>query len=159
MNRLLLFIMAFPFSCCGQANVFPATADLERVYSQAITDFIRDVNKNKRIDLDTLFFRKRTDQEEPEDNFPDIQLPESIENVHIRLIQPVILDKQQKELKARVCINMLGWVDSKKARFDLFVFSNGFEYKLNYHMEYTYNSKRKEFGLTKLRSQGPPFDK
>src|SRR5689334_10567991 len=117
MNRLLLLIIVLPLFNFGQTTKFPTTADLEKVYAQVIGDFIQDVNKNKRIPLDTLFFRKRTNQEEPTDNFPDIQLPESIQKVHVRLIAPEIGDIQQKELKYRVCINLVGWIDNKKIKF------------------------------------------
>ncbi len=153
MSRLLFLIIILPFFGFGQTTKFPTTADLEKVYAQAIGDFIQDVNKNKRIPLDTLFFRKRTNQEEPSDNFPDIQLPESIEKVHVRFIAPEIGDIQQKGLKYRVSINLLGYIDDEKIKFDFFVFSNGFEYKFNYRIEYDYNSQRKEYELKKLKFQ------
>ena|GEM_PF-1942653 len=156
MNKLLLLlIVALPLYGFGQANKFLTNVDLEKIYSQAIGDFIQDVNKNKRITLDTLFFRKRTNEEEPTDNFPDIKLPESIANVYIRLIPPEIGDVQQKKLKYRIYINMLGRIDNQKIKFDFFVFSNGFEYKFNYRIDYDYNSQLKKFELIKLQFQEP----
>ena len=153
MNRLLILIIVLPVFGFGQTSKFPTTADLEKVYAQAIDNFIKDVNKNKRISIDTLFFRKRINQEDTSDNFPDIQLPESIEKVHVRLIDPEIGDMQQKELKYRVSINLFGQVDNQKIKFYFFVFSNGFEFKFNYRIEYEYNSHLTAYILKKLTFQ------
>lgn len=86
-------------------------------------------------------------------------MPETIENTYIRLISPEVGTIKQKERKSRIYINMVGWVDKGKAEFLFFVFSNGFEQQYNYSVNYKYNVKRKEFELTKLQFDGPPFDK
>ena len=159
MNRLLILIITFPFLSFGQKTKFPTNKDLKKIYTQAIADFIQDVNKNKRLSIDTLFVRKRTNEEESTENFPDIQLPESIEKVNVRLVSPAIGDIQQKALKNRICINMFGWIDNPKIKFDIIVFSNGFDNKFNYYIEYNYNPQAKKYELIELKFQGSPFDK
>ena len=157
MSRQLIFIFILPLVSFGQAAKYQTKADLTKIYSQAIADFIKDANKKNKTGLDTLFFGKRKNGQP--DDFPDIKLPETIQNVHIRLISPEVGKVKQKERKSRTYINLIGWVEKEKAEFLFFIFSNGFEQQYNYTLNYKYNVKRKEFELTKLQFKGPPFDK
>ena len=157
MSRQLIFIFILPLVSFGQVAKYQTKADLTKIYSQAIADFIKDANKKNKTGLDTLFFGKRKNGQP--DDFPDIKLPETIQNVHIRLISPEVGKVKQKERKSRIYINLIGWVEKEKAEFLFFIFSNGFEQQYNYTLNYNYNVKRKEFELTKLQFKGPPFDK
>jgi hypothetical protein len=157
MNRLLILIFSLPLFACGQSAKFPTKADLTKIYSQAIADFIKDANKKNKTTFDTLFFGKRKNGQP--DDFPDIELPVTIEKTHIRLIPPEVGTKKQKERKSRIYLNMIGWVDKEKAEFLFFVFSNGFDQQYNYTINYKYNTKLKDFELEKLQFKGPPFDK
>lgn len=157
MRRLVLFIFLYPFLSFGQSAKYPAKADLTKIYSQAISDFIKDARKKTKSNFDTLYFGKRKNGQP--DDFPDIELPEKIENTHIRLISPEAGTLKQKELKSRIYINMVGWVDNKKAEFLFFVFSNGFDHQFNYTINYKFNTRLNKFELVKLQFKGPPFDK
>ena len=157
MSRLIVFIFILPLFTFGQSAKFPTKADLTKIYSQAIADFIKDASKKHKTIFDTLFIGKRKNGQP--DDFPDIELPETVENAHVRLISPEEGKIKQKERKSRIYINMVGWVDEEKAEFVFFIFSNGFEHQYNYSINYKYNVKRKEFELTKLQFKGPPFDK
>ncbi|MBK8686689.1 MAG: hypothetical protein IPN26_17820 [Bacteroidetes bacterium] len=58
------------------------------------------------------------------DDFPDIDLPETIENSQIRMITPEngqILQKQEQEI---TYVNLMSWISNEKQNFYLFVFSN-----------------------------------
>ncbi len=122
---------------------------LLKIYSQAISDYITEVHKQNLIVLDTLFFGKRNNGQP--DDFPDITLPESIQSVNIQLIDPELGKKLQDEKKSRVYINLMGWVDDQQASFIFVTFSNGFEHKFDYHVEYQYHSEQKDYALTASR--------
>ncbi len=157
MRRFLFFIFVWPFSSLGQSANFPTKVDLAKIYSQAISDFITDARKRTKSNFDTLYFGKRNNGQP--DDFPDIELPATIEKTHIRLISPEAGTIKQQELKSRIYINMAGWVDKEKAEFLFFVFSNGFDHQFNYTINYRFNAKLKEFELVNLQFKGPPFEK
>lgn len=123
--------------------------DLTKIYSQAISDYIKEVSKQDLIVLDTLYFGKRNNGQP--DDFPNIVLPATINNIKIRLIEPKVGKKLQEEKKSSVYINLIGWVDEDSAEFIFVTFSNGFEHKFDYHIYYGYDSDRMEFDLTKSR--------
>lgn len=123
--------------------------DLTKIYSQAIADYIKEVSKQDLMVLDTLYFGKRNNGQP--DDFPDIILPETINNIKIRLIEPEVGKKLQEEKKSGIYINLIGWVDEDSAEFIFVTFSNGFEHKFDYHIYYEYDSDRMEFDLTKSR--------
>ena len=157
MSRSLLFLFLLPWSACGQSTAPPsATADLVKIYTLAIGDFIDAANAKNPIVFDTLFIAKR--QNGQPDDFPDIVLPARIKNTAIQLITPEQGVKSQKERITRIYINMLGWVDKEKAEFIFIVFSNGFEHQYDYNINYTYNLKDGAFELTKIQRKDPPFD-
>ena len=156
MSRLLIFIFLVPLVSCGQSTKSQNKADLAKIYSQAIGDFIKAANEKNKTNFDTLFFGKRRNGQP--DDFPEIDLPETIENTHIKLISPEVGTTKQKERPSRTYINMAGWVDNETAEFVFFVFSNGFAHQYDYTINYKYNAKRKEFELEKLHFKGPPFD-
>ena len=121
--------------------------DLAKIYSRAISDYITEVSKQDLLALDTLYFGKRNNGQP--DDFPDIVLPETIDNIKIRLIEPEVGEKLQEEKKSSVYINLIGWVDKHKSEFIFVTFSNGFEHKFDFHISYKYNSDRMEFDLIK----------
>src|SRR5574343_116433 len=157
MRRLILFIFLYPFFVFGQSARFPTKLDFTKIYCKAISDFIKDAKEKTKSNFDTLYFGKRKNGQP--DDFPDIKLPEKIENTHIRLISPEVGTLKQKELKSRVYINMVGWVDNKKAEFLFFVFSNGFDHQFNYTINYRFNVKLKEFELVKLQYKDTKYEK
>ncbi|MBK6996040.1 MAG: hypothetical protein IPH31_14365 [Lewinellaceae bacterium] len=123
--------------------------ELTKIYTQAISDYIKAVYQKDKIVFDTLFFGKRAFGQP--DDFPDIALPETIEKTTIRLVNPVDGEKMQRERKSRVYINMIGWVDKETASFTLITFSNGFEHKFDCYIDYEFNKTQNKFELVKLR--------
>jgi hypothetical protein len=157
MNRLLILVFILPISLFSKPAKFSAKADLGKVYSQAIGDFIKAANAKNKSSFDTLFFGKRINGQP--DDFPDIQLPLTIEHTQIRLITPEAGTKLQKQRKARIYINLVGWVEKENAEFIFVVFSNGFEHQYDCQMNYKYNAAKGNFELDKLHFKEPPFDK
>lgn len=50
MRRHLIVIFILPLIALGQSPKFPTKADFTKIYSQAISDFIKDANKKiKRL--------------------------------------------------------------------------------------------------------------
>lgn len=124
-------------------------AALTKIYCRAIADYITAVSKQNLLPVDTLFFGKRNNGQP--DDFPNIVLPETINNTSIRLVDPAIGEKLQQEKASRIYINLMGWVDTDKAEFIFITFSNGFEHKFDCNIDYKYNLERKEFELVKSR--------
>ena len=149
MKRLLISIFSLLFFGIGQSTNFSSKADLTKIYSQAITDFIKAVNKKHKTSFDTLFFGKHV-YGQPDD-FPDIELPKTIANTQIRLISPEDGLKKQKARKSLVYVNMVGWVGQDKAEFIFVTFSNGCEHQYDCFINYKYDAKKREFDLDKLR--------
>ena len=144
-------------SCAQPAKVPSAQTDLAKVYSQAIGDFIKAANQKNGTAFDTLFIAKR--QLGQADDFPDIELPEKIENTRIILITPEQGEKSQNERKTRIYINLFGWVEKEKAEFMFVVFSNGFDHQYDYTINYQCKGGSEAFELKKTEFKGPPFDK
>lgn len=130
-------------------SITPGKAELTEIYTRAIADYIKAVYKKDKTVFDTLFLGKRA-YGQPDD-FPDIELPETIENTGIRLVSPEAGTKMMKERKSLVYINMIGWVDPKKAEFVLVTFLNGGEHKSDVYIDYTFNDRTKVFELSKSR--------
>ncbi len=149
MNRFIILIFILPLFVFGQSKDFPTKTDLTQSYTQAISGFIKAVNNKHKTTFDTLFFGKHVYKQS--DDFPDIVLPETIENTHIRLITPEAGEKSQKERSSRVYINLVGWVEKEKAEFIFVVFTNGFEHQYNCTINYRYDPKLKAYRQEKVK--------
>ncbi len=125
--------------------------ELTKIYSQSIADYIKAVNKEYKISFDTLFFGKHV-YGQPDD-FPDIELPETIENTPLRLVSPELGLQKQKERKSLFYINLMGWVDQENAEFIFVCFSNGGEHQFDGFFNYKYNTESKGFELINSRFQ------
>lgn len=121
---------------------------LTEIYTQAIAQFINAVYKKQKTSFDTLYFGKHTFGQP--DDFPDIELPETIEKTQIRLIDPEVGQKMRAERKSFVYVNMMGWVDNKQAEFVLVVFANGAEHQYDYFINFNYNTSSDRFELDKI---------
>ncbi len=124
-------------------------SELTKIYVQSIADYIKAVNKDYGIKFDTLFFGKHV-YGQPDD-FPDIELPETIANTQIRLVTPAFGAQKQKDMKSSFFINLMGWVDYDKAAFIFVTFSNNNEHQFDYYLDYNYDMKSSEFNLDKIR--------
>lgn len=123
-------------------------ADLSKIYTQAIAAFIKGAYKNDQTTFDTLFFGKHV-YGQPDD-FPNIELPETIEKTPVRLVTPEIGQYKQQERKSLIYVNMMGWVDKDKAEFIIVVFSNGGQHQYDYFIDFIYNTAQSKFELDKI---------
>ncbi|MCC7246819.1 MAG: hypothetical protein IT269_14130 [Saprospiraceae bacterium] len=124
-------------------------SELTKLYVQAIGDYIKAVKKDYSIQFDTLFFGKHVYGQE--DDFPDIELPETIEHTQIRLVTPEFCAQKQKDDKSSYSINLIGWVDYEKADFIFVAFSNGNQHQFDYYLDYTGDKASSKFTLEKAR--------
>ena len=131
--------------------------ELTKIYAQAIALYIRSVHADYPITFNTLYFGKHV-YGQPDD-FPDIQLPETIAHIPIRLVTPEAGSQKQKEHKSSWYINLIGWVDAQKADFTFVTFSNGFEHQFDFFAVYTYNAQSKAFELATSRFENFGFRK
>ncbi|MBS1616058.1 MAG: hypothetical protein JST06_08085 [Bacteroidetes bacterium] len=131
------------------SNTAKKNANLTRIYSQAIGDYIRLVNKEYKLSFDTLFFGKHV-YGQPDD-FPDIELPEIIEGTKIKLISPEQGEKKEKQNTSAFYINLIGWVDKYKAEFTFVTFSNGMAHQFDCFINYKYNGNKKTFEILNSR--------
>jgi hypothetical protein len=143
MIRLLILIFILPLFVSGQSTYSPTKAELTKAYSQAIAEYIKAVYKRDKSSFDTLFFGKHGD-------FPDIELPATIQNTKIMLVTTEEADKMRKHRKSLVFINMIGWVKKDKSEFILVTFYPGYVHQYDCMINFKYNSHRKEFGLENL---------
>jgi hypothetical protein len=149
MKRIIILISFIPLIGISQSANSPSKAELTMIYSQAISDFIKAVNEKHKTSFDTLFFGKHV-YGQPDD-FPNIELPEAIENTQIRLITPEDGLIRQQARKSLVYINMIGWVEQKQAEFIFVTFSNGGEHQYDYFIDYIHNAEQKSWKVEKGR--------
>lgn len=122
--------------------------ELAKIYTQAISEFIKAASQKNKTTFDTLYFGKHVYGHE--DDFPDIELPELIEGTQIRLVSPEIGQIKQQDRKSLVYVNMMGWIDDLKADFMFVVFSNGAEHQYDYFINFIYNSSTNIFEVNKI---------
>jgi hypothetical protein len=121
---------------------------LTKIYSQAIAEFIKAAYIKDKTIFDTLYFGKHI-YGQPDD-FPDIELPETIEKTQIQLVSPDVGQKKQAERKSLVYVNMMGWADKEKAEFILVVFTNGGEHQYDYFINFNYNTSSDKYDLDNI---------
>lgn len=131
--------------------------ELTKIYSRSIAEYIKAVNKEYKISFDTLFFGKHV-YGQPDD-FPDIELPETIENTQIRLLPPEVGLQKQKERKSLFFINLMGWVNNESAEFIFVTFSNDCQHQFDCFINYKYNTELKEFELENSRFENYLYKK
>lgn len=152
-HRIILVLLLLSSSLIAQQHG-PGNAEIEKIYTRAIGDFIKDAQINHQLKFDTLFFGKRKNGEP--DDFPDIDLPERIENTAIVLVSTELGARIMKERPSRIYVNMMGWIEKDKAEFILFVFSKGFVPQFNYTIHYTLSGTNKALVLSKIVFKGSP---
>ena len=123
-------------------------AELAKIYTRAIAEFIKAANKKDKTTFDTLYFGKHV-YGQPDD-FPDIELPQTIEKTEIRLVAPEVGQKKQTERKSLVYVNMIGWVDKEKAEFIFVVFTNGGEHQYDYFINFIARAPTNELELDQI---------
>lgn len=122
--------------------------ELKSIYTIAIKQYIETVSKKDKIHFDTLYFGKHVYGQA--DDFPDIELPTTISNTQIRLIDPELGAKMQQKNRAMVYINMMGWVDNLNAGFILVTFSNGMQHQYDYFIDYNISNTTNKYQLSNI---------
>lgn len=145
----ILFTVLFPAIVLSQTKPFTNKTELQKIYTQAISDFIKAAEQKNAKTFDTLFINKR--KQNDEDDFPDISLPTNISNTPIVLDNFDVNIELYKKLKHRINVNLIGWVDTTKAEFIFVVFSNGFDHQYDYNIKYNYNDKLKKYEMLSIK--------
>jgi len=136
-------------SASQQADSLTLQKDkLKEIYTRAIAEFIKAAYQKDKTTFDTLYFGKHV-YGQPDD-FPDIELPGTIEKTQIRLVAPEVGQKMQTVRKALVYVNLMGWVDKEEAEFLFVVFSNGAEHQYDYYINFIYDASTNTFELDKI---------
>lgn len=89
--------------------------ELSKKYIQVITEYMKACNDQHKSNFDTLYIGIHAD-------FPDIVLPEKIENT---MLIPVIPEKDKETLSPNqksIYLNIFGWVDAKNSEFIIVTF-------------------------------------
>lgn len=131
--------------------------DLTRIYNRSIADYIKAVNETYKIKFDTLYFGKRNFGQP--DDFPDIQLPETIHNTPIRLVTPDVGMQKQQEQPQSFYINLIGWVNNPNAEFLFVAFSDGFKHQFDCHIEYDYDAGLRDYKINDLQFKNFSYKK
>lgn len=122
--------------------------EMARLYTLAITQFIKAANKRDQTTWDTLFFGKHQ-YGNPED-FPDIELPASIENTYIQIVPPEAGPQLQERNPSSVYINLMAWFENHKAQFIFVVFKHGMKHQYDGTFDFQYNHRSKDWQLEKI---------
>lgn len=118
----------------------------QRLYIQAIEDYLRQVKIKYRSTPDTLFIIKRIHGKS--DDFPNIEVPEKVLYTRIIVWSEEHVRRAMEENSRRKCINMMGWIEEKKSSEFIFVlFSNGYRHMYDCNLRYVYNRHQRKYLL------------
>ena len=140
-----------------QNNTARQKEELVKFYTQAIADYINAVYQKDRHSFDTLFFGKHV-YGQPDD-FPDIELPETIGKTKIRLISPEADNLLMKENKKATYINLISWIDKERAEFSFITFTNRAQHWFDCFIVYKYNTTARAFESQAVRFEVYMYDK
>ncbi|MGE0568836.1 MAG: hypothetical protein AB7O73_12895 [Bacteroidia bacterium] len=150
MNRFVIYIIKsftiLHFSCINSNSLDEpsnntvtdsnqvATDIITKTYINALQDYILNIGAEKNIQFDTLYLINRKNA--GEDNFPDINLPQTINNVGIVMLSEEEANTSKKlYYKQRTpCINLIGWINKFDADFMFVTFFHDFQFQFNYHL-------------------------
>ncbi len=142
----LLFLLSAIFGF-GQIDHSSTTVEETKAYSQAIAEYIKAVNKKDKLFFDTLFIGKHED-------FPDINLPASLENTKIISLTS---EEANKKLTYRnlVYLNVIGNISKDHSNFIIVTFNvskqKSYIPKHNCLMDLRINLKTNEPELVRLK--------
>lgn len=128
---------------------------LTSAYVKAIQDFMDALYQKNKTVFDTLFFIKRNNGEP--DDFPDIQLPQSIKQTKLILLTQQQADNhQQLYCKSSPCINLIGQIEKDSAEFIFIIFYPSYKHQYDCYSSYKFNSVKKSYELKKLTIELQP---
>jgi hypothetical protein len=124
---LLLLVLLW---ACGVAPKGPApdavlsnepALDTAQAYSTLLAGYIRERRERDRPVPDTLYVGRHPD-------FPRIELPESLEHTHIRVIAPEKAEMLKSDPRF-LYLNIFGWVNGKSAEFQVVTFEQDLRHR------------------------------
>jgi len=130
-------------------NTTISNDEMTSIYVRSIADYIKAVNETYKIKFDTLYFGKRAFGQP--DDFPDIHLPETIENTQIRLVTPEVGTQKQQQQPTSFYINLIAWVNDTNADFLFVAFSEGFKHLFDCNIKYGYDAGLKDYKMSDLQ--------
>ena len=114
-----------------------------KIFTQAISEYIKAVYRKDKTKIDTLLFGKHVD-------FPEIELPETIEHTTIMVVSTEEADEIRKHRPTLMYINLFGWVSEENAEFIFVTFFPDYKHQYDYFIDFTFNTEQKEFELEKI---------
>ena len=146
----VLVLMSCKLPANNKTNT-DAKDSLTTLYTKAINEYIGIIRNRDNVKFDTLFISNRK-LGQPDD-FPDINLPSTINNTHIELIPMLNGNENQKYIfsKTSPMINLIGCVEQTKAEFIFVTFYPGFKHQFDCYINYTLNTNSKTFELENAR--------
>lgn len=152
MIRLVVFIFSFPICLFGQLSKQEET----KLYTQALTEYIKSVNATDKFSLDTLFVGPM--DKDVDENIKDIELPTEILNTKILKLTQEEGDRKVKYKKTFIFANIIGTLskDHAKFLFITFIVENGpskanWFPKHNFEADFNYDPQTKAYKLEKQR--------
>jgi hypothetical protein len=149
MFRFLVFISLLPNFAFGQK-------EKSKIYTQAITEYIKAVNAKDKVTLDTLFIGPM--DKDVDENIREIELPKEILKTKISKLTQTEGDRKAKYHKTFVFVNIVGIISKERAEFMFITFivekgpvKAAWFPKHNSHFDFNYDTKKKEFVLEKQR--------
>ena len=123
---------------------------LTEAYIQAIKHFITAVEEKDHLSMDTLFIAKRRNGQP--DDFPDLELPATIQNVAICLVADNAVAQPKHLFRPKApFVNMMGWVEEAQAEFLFVAFYPEFKHQYDCYLNYNYDTQNKTFVLESQR--------
>lgn len=113
------------------------------MYSLAIRDYIKLVKDEYNFTFDTLYLGRHS-HGSPTD-FPDIELPATIDGTAIFIISTAEGEKIQTTNKSAFYINLFGSVDTGLSKFFFVAFSRGFKHQFDCTIQYRCDTHRNEY--------------
>jgi hypothetical protein len=153
MNKLLLLV--FSIFVNWKSNFLSDKNQQIKLYSLAIGEYINAIYKKEKIKFDTLFIGKHID-------FPNIKLPNKIQNTVIRIVNEKQADKIAKYRKSLTYLNIIENIEPTESHFLLVAFYvtksiNHINYLPihNCNIYFKYNTKLNENTLSEIKFDYP----
>lgn len=147
--RFLIVISLFPVLGFGQK-------EHSKIYTRAITEYLKAVNAKDKVTLDTLFVGPA--DKDVDENIKEIELPKEILKTKISKLTQAEGDRKAKYHKTFVFVNIIGTISKEHAEFMFitFIVENGpakasWLPQHNGYFDFKFSSQKKEFVLEKQR--------
>lgn len=126
-------------------SMLPQSTQLESLFVSAIAEYINVMKQKEGIIVNTLFFGKNAD-------FPDVQLPDTINHVRIMVLSENIADAMKLSYsRTSPYVNAVGWINQDTAEFIFVTFYPEFKHQFDYHVYFRRNEKENGFILNEVQ--------